>query len=279
MNVATIQAIASALMVVIMMLAAGFKLELGQLRAVTQHRGLLTKSIVVNLVGVPLLAWAAVQALDLPGPVGVGILLVAAAPGGATAALYATQARSDLPQAVAMTLLLPAIGLLTTPATVTLAADLDVPAGPLALKIAGALLFTQLLPLGIGMLTRAYKPALAAKLAAPSTAVANLLLAAITVLLLVLKGKVLLEIQSRTWLAMGGLSALALALGYGAGLPKVASARSAAIVAVTRNVAVAILLASTAFSDPVVDATVLSYALLVVLAPLGISLWWKRRPA
>lgn len=279
MNVATIQAIASALMVVVMMLAAGFKLELSQLRAVTQHRSLLIKSVLVNLVGVPVLAWAAVQALDLPAPVGVGILLVAAAPGGATAALYATQARSDLPQAVAMTLLLPAIGLLTTPATVALAADLDVPAGPLALKIAGALLFTQLLPLGLGMLTRAFKPDLAARLAAPSTAVANLLLAAITVLLLVLKGKILLEIQGQTWLAMGGLSALALALGYGAGLPEVASARSAAIVAVTRNVAVAILLASTAFSDPVVDATVLSYALLVVLAPLAISLWWKRCPA
>lgn len=278
MNVATIQAIASALMVVVMMLAAGFKLELGQLSAVTQHRGLLFKSIAVNLIAVPLAAWAAVTLLDLPSAVGVGILLVAAAPGGATAALYANQARSDLPQAVAMTLLLPAIGLLTTPATVALAADLSVPAGPLALKIASALLFTQLTPLAIGMLLRARRPQLAAKLAGPTGMLANLLLAAITILLLILKGHALLEIHALTWAVMLALSGLALALGYWAGLPERASARSASIVAVTRNVAVAILLASTAFSDPVVDATVLSYALLVVLLPLGISLWWKRAP-
>ncbi len=276
MNVATIQAIASALMVVVMMLAAGFKLELGHLRAVTQHRSLLFKSIAVNLLAIPLAAWATIVLLDLPSAVGVGILLVAAAPGGATAALYANQARSDLPQAVAMTLLLPAIGLVTTPATVALAADLDVPAGPLALKIAAALLFTQLTPLAIGMLLRSKRPELAAKLAGPTTMLANLLLAAITLLLLVLKGTALLEIEALTWATMLGLSALAIGLGYWAGRPEQASARSASIVAVTRNVAVAILLASTAFSDPVVDATVLSYALLVVLLPLGLSLFWKR---
>ncbi|MFT5583815.1 MAG: BASS family bile acid:Na+ symporter [Cognaticolwellia sp.] len=275
MSVATIQAIASALMVVVMMLAAGFKLELGQLKAVTQHRSLLLKSIAVNLVAIPLAAWATVVLLDLPSAVGVGIVLVAAAPGGATAALYANQARSDLPQAVAMTLLLPAMGLLTTPATVAIAADLDVPTGPLALKIAAALLFTQLLPLAIGMLVRAKRPELAARLARPTTMLANLLLAGITVLLMVLKGRVLLEIKGLTWAAMLGLSTLALVLGYWAGSPGVASARSASIVAVTRNVAVAILLASTAFSDPVIDATVLSYALLVVLMPLAISLFWK----
>jgi BASS family bile acid:Na+ symporter len=274
-SVATIQAIASALMVVVMMLAAGFKLELGQLKAVTQHRSLLLKSIAVNLVAIPLAAWATVVLLDLPSAVGVGIVLVAAAPGGATAALYANQARSDLPQAVAMTLLLPAMGLLTTPATVAIAADLDVPTGPLALKIAAALLFTQLLPLAIGMLVRAKRPELAARLARPTTMLANLLLAGITVLLMVLKGRVLLEIKGLTWAAMLGLSTLALVLGYWAGSPGVASARSASIVAVTRNVAVAILLASTAFSDPVIDATVLSYALLVVLMPLAISLFWK----
>lgn len=279
MKVATIQAIASALMVVVMMLAAGFKLQLGQLSAVTQHRSLLLKSVAVNLIAIPSAAWAIVQILDLPSAVGVGILLVAASPGGATAALYATQARSDLPQAVAMTLLLPAIGLFSTPATVALAADLDVPAGPLALKIAGALLFTQLTPLAIGMLLRSRRPELAAKLAGPTTMLANLLLAAITLLLLVLKGPALLEIHALTWATMMGLSLLAIALGYWAGLPDLASARSASIVAVTRNVAVAILLASTAFSDPVIDATVLSYALLVVLMPLGISLFWKRRAA
>ena len=276
MNVATIQAIASALMVVVMMLAAGFKLELQQLSAVTQDRGLLIKSIAVNLIAIPLAAWSAVQILDLPSAVGVGILLVAAAPGGATAALYANQARSDLPQAVAMTLLLPAIGLITTPATVAFAADLDVPAGPLALKIAGALLVTQLTPLAIGMLVRSKRPELAAKLAGPTTMLANVLLAAITLLLLVLKGRLLLEIQPLTWFTMSALSVLALVLGYWAGRPEQASARSASIVAVTRNVAVAILLASTAFSDPVIDATVLSYAFLVVFIPFGLSLVWRR---
>jgi hypothetical protein len=53
LSIASIQAIASALMVVVMMLAAGFKLELGQLQAVTRHRSLLLKSVAVNLVAIP----------------------------------------------------------------------------------------------------------------------------------------------------------------------------------------------------------------------------------
>ncbi len=97
--------------------------------------------------------------------------------------------------------------------------------------------------------------------------------------MLILKGEVLLGIDGRTWLAMFGAAALALLLGYLAALPGRDRARTGAIVGISRNISVSIMLASTFFTAPVIVATVLGFGLVAFLIPLLLALVWRRSAA
>jgi len=271
------QAAGSVLLVVSLMLATGLRLQVSDLLALRRRPGPLGWALVMNLVVLPALAWGMVVGLDLPPLVGLGVLLGAAAPGGPAAILYVTMAGVDLPLTVGLTLLLPAIAVISTPLTLSLVAELSAPIP--VLPILTTLVGMQMVPLAAGMLVRRYRPALAARAAGPATTVANLTLAGLVVFLMVTKGHVLLSSSVVTWLAIAALAGLGLVLGYGPPGVDRSSARAGALVGASRNSSVAIMLASTFFLDPVVDATVLLYGLMNLLAPMAVAAVWRRRPS
>jgi BASS family bile acid:Na+ symporter len=275
-TVAILQTAGSALLVVSSMLATGLRLRPHELSDLRHRPKEIAWSVLVNVVLLPTLAWLAAWGLALPVEVALGVLLCAAAPGGPTGALYSNTARADLPFAAGMTILLPAIGVVATPLILSIAVDLpdgaSMPVGPMV----GTLISLQLAPLAIGMLVRRRNAALADRLAPAATMLANVTLALIVVMLLVLKGQLLLGISSATYAALFGLIGIAMLLGY-LGERERASARAGALVAGCRNISVSIMLASTFFIDPVVDATVLAFGFLAVVVPLGLASWWRRR--
>jgi BASS family bile acid:Na+ symporter len=274
-TVAILQTAGSALLVVSSMLATGLRLRPHELSDLRHRPKEIAWSVLVNVVLLPTLAWLAAWGLALPVEVALGVLLCAAAPGGPTGALYSNTARADLPFAAGMTILLPAIGVVATPLILSIAVDLpdgaSMPVGPMV----GTLISLQLAPLAIGMLVRRRNAALADRLAPAATMLANVTLALIVVMLLVLKGQLLLGISSATYAALFGLIGIAMLLGY-LGERERASARAGALVAGCRNISVSIMLASTFFIDPVVDATVLAFGFLAVVVPLGLASWWRR---
>jgi BASS family bile acid:Na+ symporter len=275
-TVAILQTAGSALLVVSSMLATGLRLRPHELSDLRHRPKEIAWSVLVNVVLLPTLAWLAAWGLALPVEVALGVLLCAAAPGGPTGALYSNTARADLPFAAGMTILLPAIGVVATPLILSIAVDLpdgaSMPVGPMV----GTLISLQLAPLAIGMLVRRRNAVLADRLAPAATMLANVTLALIVVMLLALKGQLLLGISSATYAALFGLIGIAMLLGY-LGERERASARAGALVAGCRNISVSIMLASTFFIDPVVDATVLAFGFLAVVVPLGLASWWRRR--
>jgi BASS family bile acid:Na+ symporter len=275
-TVAILQTVGSALLVVSSMLATGLRLrpqELGDLR----HRPKeISWSVLVNVVVLPTLAWLAAWALALPVEVALGVLLCAAAPGGPTGALYSNTARADLAFAAGMTILLPTIGVVATPLILSLAVELPDGASVPVVPMVGTLIVLQIAPLLLGMFVRRRNAVLADRLAPAATMLANITLGLIVVMLLVLKGQLLLGISSTTYAALLGLMGAAMALGY-LGERERASARAGALVAGCRNISVSIMLASTFFIDPVVDATVLAFGFLAVVVPLGLASWWRRQ--
>jgi predicted Na+-dependent transporter len=156
------------------------------------------------------------------------------------------------------------IGVVATPLILSLAVELPDGASIPVLPMVGTLIVLQIAPLLAGMLVRRRNSALADRFAPVATMVANVTLALIVVLLLVLKGELLLGISPATYLALFGLIGAA------------SRSRAGALVAGCRNISVSIMLASTFFIDPVVDATVLAFGLLAVLIPLGLASWWRR---
>lgn len=271
------QSIGSAALVVSLMFAAGLELRGEQLLALRRRPRILAFALALNLFVVPLAAWLLIAVLDVPLGVSVGVLLCAAAPGGPAAVLYANSARADLPLTVGLTVVMPALGVLSTPLTLSLVPELQ---GEIAIPVVpmvASLIAFQIAPLLVGMAMRRRTPERADRLAPKAKLVANLALVGLALMLLVLKGHVLDDLDARAWLAIVATAALAGGLGYFAALPRIDSARAGAIVAVSRNVSVAIMLASTFFrSDPLVDATVLCTGLVALLIPLGASQWWRR---
>jgi|GEM_PF-1432886 len=272
---ALVQILGSAALVVSLMFAAGLQLRGAELLALRTRPRVLVLALLVNVLAIPGVTWALVAGLGVPVEVSLGLLLCAAAPGGPAAVLYANTAKADLPLTVGLTVVLPVVGVVTTPLSLSLVpnlpADIAIPALPLILSLIGF----QLIPLALGMLVCRLAPGLAARMAPPAKIVANVILALLVSVMFVLKGHVLLGISPSTWLAMIGAAGAALGLGYLAALPGRDSARAGAIVGISRNVSVAIMLASTFFIDPVIDATVLSFGLIAFIAPLVLSLRWR----
>ncbi|MFO7563438.1 MAG: bile acid:sodium symporter [Enhygromyxa sp.] len=270
-----VQLFGSALLVVSLMFAAGLQLRVADLLALRERPRVLGLAVLINIVAVPGITYALLAALALPAEVVLGLLLCIAAPGGPAAVLYVNTARADLPMTVGLTIVLPILGVFTTPLTLSLVPglpdDLAMPVVPVLLSLIGF----QLVPLALGMLLRARRPALAERLTPYAKTTANLTLAALVVVMTALEGQLILETPARVWLAMIGSGGAAIGLGYLAALPGRGSARAGAIVAISRNISVSLMLASTFFVDPRVNATVLIFGLIAFVGPLGLALAWR----
>lgn len=271
-----IQLVGSALLVVSLMFAAGLQLRVADLLALRERPRMLALAVLVNILAIPALTYLLLAALAVPTEVVLGLLLCIAAPGGPAAVLYVTTAKADLPMTVSLTIALPILGVITTPLTLSLVpnlpADLSMPVLPVILSLIGF----QLIPLALGMLLRARTPVLAARVTPYAKTTANLTLAVLVIVMTVLEGHLILDTPAPVWLAMLGSAGAAIGLGYLAALPGRDGARAGAIVAISRNISVSLMLASTFFVDPRVNATVLVFGLVAFLCPLLLALIWRR---
>lgn len=277
-QVDAIQTVAVAILVVSMMVSLGLKVQPKELGALVRRPRVLLTAAAVNIIAVPAVVFFAASALGVEGDPLIAVVLCAAAPAGPAAALYTNTAKADLPAAAVLTIIIPAIGLLTTPLTVGLWLGTDGDPLALALPMARTLVLFQVVPLGTAMMVRARAPVFADTAAPWATRIANALLALVAVALLALKGHVLGSLTLNLWFTLVILAATSILLGYLGGLPSQQTARTGAIVGISRNVTVALLLAAAYFPRPAVDATMLGFAVLATIAPLGLSFWWRRHP-
>ncbi len=165
MTVSTVvQLIGSGLLVVSLMFAAGLQLRVAELLALRERPRELSLAVLVNVALIPGLSWLLIAALGLAPEIMLGLMLCLAAPGGPAAVLYVNTARAELALAVSLTIVLPLIGVLSTPLSLALLPDLPaglrIPAVPVLLS----LVVFQLIPLALGMLIRARRPARAERL-------------------------------------------------------------------------------------------------------------------
>ncbi len=113
----------------------------------------LTLGIAYQLVLVPALAVAFTLVLDLGPGWSVGLILVAACPGGATSNLLTYLARGNLPLSISLTTVVTLGSLLTIPTLLSLLAAQHLPAGfsPPIAEILFSIVVYLLVPLAFGM--------------------------------------------------------------------------------------------------------------------------------
>lgn len=158
----------------IIMVGMGLTLGPRDFREVAQRPRSTTFGTVAQIVIMPALAFAVAWMLSLSPALAVGLVVIAACPGGTTSNIFTWFARGNLALSITLTVVASLITVLSLPLYIGLAlelfplppsleaaaADLELP----FLRTVITLLVIVILPVIIGMLLRAWRPTVAAKL-------------------------------------------------------------------------------------------------------------------
>jgi BASS family bile acid:Na+ symporter len=251
------------------MLAVGVSLTVGQILAPLRNVRLVSLALVANFALMPLAALGIAKLLRLDEPLGIALLLLGTAAGAPFLPKLATVAKSDLAFAVGLMVLLMVLTVAYMPLVLPLLLE-AVSVDPL--KIARSLLFLMLLPLGVGLVTKARFGRLADRARTTLNRLSSISLALLIALMLVT------NIQNVIGLfgTRGVLASILFLLG-GAGIgwllggPAFGTKGVLALGTAQRNIAAALLVAGENLDDPRVLVMVVVVAVvgLLVLMPLA----------
>jgi BASS family bile acid:Na+ symporter len=147
----------------IIMFGLGLGLTVEDFRRIAQHPKAAVVALACQLVLLPLVCFGLVVLFDLPPLLGIGMMLLAASPGGTTANLFSHLFRGDVALNISLTAVntLIAIGTLPliTNAAIGYFDQSDTVSMPLVEVVKVFVLI--LVPVGIGMLVRARRPGFA----------------------------------------------------------------------------------------------------------------------
>ncbi len=200
----------------IIMLGLGLSLTLDDFRRVAQHPKAVLVALGCQLLVLPLLCFGLVEVLDLDPVLAVGMLLLAASPGGTSANLYSHLFRGDVALNVSLTAINSILAIGTLPLITNLALAHYGLGDEVSLQFRKVVevFVIVLAPVAIGMVVRAARPSFAARMDRPVRTAS-----AVILLVLVLGILVGQREDAGDYLAQAGLAAtlfcvLSLVIGF-----------------------------------------------------------------
>jgi BASS family bile acid:Na+ symporter len=279
-------AVALPLALGVIMFGLGLDLTPGDFARVARQPKAAGVALACQLLLLPALCFALVLLFRLPPILAVGMMLLAASPGGTTANLYSHLFRGDVALNISLTAINSVIAVVTLPVITNLAiaffqpGDLSV---GLQFKKTLEVFLIVLAPVALGMTVRALKPAFAKAMDKPVR------IASVAILALVIAGAAVnsFDLLASNFALLGGISVafcgLSLAVGYV--VPRllrieqpqaVASAFEVGI----HNATLAIVVAQAVLGRPDMSLPAAVYGVLMFPVAALFGLWiTRRRPA
>ncbi|MET7862749.1 bile acid:sodium symporter family protein [Micromonospora taraxaci] len=174
----------------VVMLGLGLSLTPDDFRRVGQHPKAVLVTLLCQIVLLPVICFALVSAFGLPPALAVGLLLVAASPGGPTANLFSHLFGGHVALSITLTAVNSLLAVLTLPIVVNLSAGHflgDAASVGLRFDKMTQVFLIVVLPVLLGMLVRTRAPGLAQRLDRPVRALSIVVL--VTVISAVLYGE------------------------------------------------------------------------------------------
>lgn len=168
----------------VIMLGLGLGLTVADFRRVATYPRAVVLGLALQVLVLPWVAFALALALDLPAELAVGLMLLAASPGGATANIYSHLARGDVALNITLTAINSLLCLLTLPVILNLSLEFFFGSGqyvPPPVRKVVEVAVIIVLPVAIGMLIRARAPGVAARTEKPLRLLSVLVLALLVV--------------------------------------------------------------------------------------------------
>ena len=271
------------IMLVEMMVAVGLGVSIAELMAIARNWRLMLRAGIANYVCVPAATVGMVILLHPPDPlVPAGFLILAVCPGAPFGPPCTSIAKGNVSVAVGLMVILAGSSAIAAPLLLrwllpwlsgddTLQVD--------ALKIAGTLLLTQLVPLAAGLGLRHWRPVLAQRLQKPANLVSAILSLSTVGLILVVQFNLLAEVGLRGWAGMSVLLIASGASGWLLGGPGIENRKAVALTTCLRNVGVGLVIAVGNFAGTAAVTASLAYGIFEIVGSLLLAVAWGRRRA
>jgi BASS family bile acid:Na+ symporter len=201
----------------VVMAGLGLHLTLADFRRVMAMPRAVMVALAVQSLLLPPLAFLLARAFGLPGELALGLVLLAASPGGVTANLFSHIARGDVALNVTLTAINSLLALLTLPLWTALALSVflgdeaSVPP-PVGKVVEVALLVV--IPVSLGMALRTWRPALANAAEKPVRSLSSILLGLLIAVAFISEWQVVREFLPVVGLACVVFNVASLASGY-----------------------------------------------------------------
>ena len=246
------------------MASIGLKATAIELVSAFRDRSLMLRSLVVNLIVVPLLGFLLVKIVPMSQDAKVGILLLAAAPGGLNAIQFTSKTKSALCYAASLLFILTLLSVLLSPAIAAFLlpadASITLPYG----KVIRFLLLYILLPLVIGFAVHRISKKYADFLSKPTALIGTVFFVVVVIRLLALRKQSMATLSKTELAAMIGFIIITMIIGWLFGGPSKETRRILATTTSMRNAALCFVIATNGFPDTNVIDTVVAFSGLMI---------------
>jgi bile acid:Na+ symporter, BASS family len=253
----------------IIMFGLGMGLTTEDFRRVARYPRAVLTGLTLQVLVLPWAAFALALGFGLPPELAVGLLLLAASPGGATANIYSHLARGDVALNITLTAINSLLCLLTLPVILNLALEYFLGAGqyvppPTRKVIEVAVIIV--LPVLLGMLVRAKAPGFSARAEKPLRLLSVLVLALLVTAAVVQEWNTLLTYFAVVGLACLLFNLISMGVGYAAPLALKLPKRQAIAIAMEigiHNGTLAIFIALNVLQNATMSVPAAVYSLLM----------------
>jgi len=265
------------------MMAMGLALTIGDLKHVFSRPKGLIAGLTAQLLLLPALGIGLGLLYQSPPVIAAGAIILVACPGGVTSNIYTFSAKADIALSIGLTVVASIITVFTIPLITLFALDLHLDRSEMpilsALEMTWTLSKFSLVPLALGMMFRAWQPALAQRAVEPLR-----MLALIALVLIAVIGTASARdtIFANIWTAgvlMASINVVAMSLGYGLGkllqlpFPQLASITFEVGV---QNLSMALFVCLTFLKSSELAVATFVYAVFMKITALGF-VWYVRK--
>jgi len=282
MNTNTIINLLATITLLEMMITIGLGIRFSQVTAVAKHAPLIVRAVIGNYVLVPLAGLGLLLAFHAQPMVAAGFLIAAVCPGAPYGPPFTGMAKGNVPVSVGLMVVLAGSSAFVAPLLLHFLLPILAGNEPIKVnvtKMVTTLLFSQFLPLCVGVGIREKRSALADKLVGPAKKLSTLLNLVLVSFIFYVQWNMLTSIPARGFLGMFLLVVATVIIGWGLGGRSAGTRRAMTAATSVRNVGVSLVIATGSFPGTPAVTAATAYALFqTILIALFVMAWGKAIP-
>lgn len=270
----------------IIMAGMGLTLTLAHFREVLLAPRALIVGTAAQILLIPAIAFAVIEVMGLSPLIAVGLIVVAACPGGTTSNVFTFLAKGNVALSILLTVIASLVTIVTLPLFTNVALDLyttleaDAPLRLPVMRTVITLAVIVILPVAAGMIVRARRPALAASAERFVGAFGMLVLAVLIVAIVYQTRDDILSLLAQAGPAAAVLNIAGIAAGLASGYLSGIALRDALTIAIEvgiKNGTLGLLVALTLLESPEIAIPSAVYGVLMFGFGTLLVVWGRRQ--